>query len=75
MFVLQSGDMALKTWLGGASPQPAADAPPAFDYVTFKTIWGRENDRGNTIRIFGAPGVRDAELVYTKVEVNFRCWR
>jgi hypothetical protein len=75
MFVFCKAGYGVKTRLGGASPQPAADAPPAFDYVTLKTIGGNENDRGKTVRIFDAPGVRDAELVYTKVEVNFRCWR
>jgi len=50
MFVFCKAGYGVKTRLGGASPQPAADAPPAFDYVTLKTIGGNENDRGERKR-------------------------
>jgi len=73
--------MAREPGLVGRAHSPRPTLRQAFDYVTLKTIWGRKtiggraNDLGKTIRIFDAPGVRDVELVYTKVEVNFRCWR
>ena len=55
MFVFCKAGYGVKTRLGGASPQPAADAPPAFDYVTLKTIGGNENDRGEKKTIGGRP--------------------
>jgi hypothetical protein len=75
MFVFAKRGYGVKTWLGGASAQPAADAPAGLRLRNLENDLGKENDRGKTTRIFDAPGVKDAELVYTKVEVNFRCWR